>query len=207
MITDIIHEIGSTLRNNKLRTALTGFAVSWGIFLLICLLGAGNGLMNSFMGNVDDYISQSVTVEGWYTSVPYNGYRANRRIQLDEKDVAYTEGRDWTGIIHSVTTTTDGRDDVLSLDSRTVNGYVMGVTPEYQEQEKLKMAAGRFINPNDIGQARKVIVIALSQAKELMPEDPEGIVGRWIGAGSVSFQVVGVYHTDERSWRRTSAFI
>ena len=57
---ELIHEITSSLRNNKLRTALTGFAVSWGIFLLICLLGAGNGLMNSFMGNMEDFISLAV---------------------------------------------------------------------------------------------------------------------------------------------------
>ena len=58
---DLAKEIASTLRNNKLRTALTGFAVSWGIFLLIALLGAGNGLMNSFMGNINDYITQGIS--------------------------------------------------------------------------------------------------------------------------------------------------
>ena len=68
---EIIHEIASSLRNNKLRTALTGFAVSWGIFLLIVLLGAGNGLMHSFQGNMGDFISETITVQGWYTSNPY----------------------------------------------------------------------------------------------------------------------------------------
>ena len=203
MLTDIIQEIGSTLRNNKLRTALTGFAVSWGIFLLICLLGAGNGLMNSFMGNMGEYISQSVTVEGWWTSVPYNGYQSNRRIRLDEGDVAYTEGKDWTGIIHSVTTSTDGRSEVLSMDGHTVNGYLMGVTPEYQEQEKLKMAYGRFLNPLDVEQTRKVAVIAASQAKELSPNNPDAVLGRWVNIGQVAFKVVGVYQTDERDWRRS----
>ena len=205
MITDIIQEIGSTLRNNKLRTALTGFAVSWGIFLLICLLGAGNGLMNSFMGNMSDFISQSVTVEGWYTSVPYNGYQANRRIQLDEKDVEYTEGKDWTGVIENVTTSTDGRSEILSLSGLTVDGYLMGVTPDYQEQEKLKMAAGRFLNPYDLTECRKVAVITTSQAKELYPKQPLSLVGKWINVGAVAFKVVGIYQTDERDWRRTVA--
>ena len=70
---EIIHEIASSLRNNKLRTALTGFAVSWGIFLLVALLGAGNGLMNSFMGNMAAYISQRIEVGGGYTAKPYKG--------------------------------------------------------------------------------------------------------------------------------------
>ena len=92
---ELFHEIAGNLRNNKLRTVLTGFAVSWGIFLLICLLGAGNGLMNSFMGNMADYISQNITVEGWRTSKPYAGYQEGREVQLDETDVTWTEGPRW----------------------------------------------------------------------------------------------------------------
>ena len=113
MIRDLLHEIYSTLRQNKLRTALTGFAVSWGIFLLIALLGAGNGLMNSFSGNVGDFISQSVSVEGWRTSKPYNGYKEGRRIQLDQKDLDYTNGSEWQGVIENVTTTTSTTEATL----------------------------------------------------------------------------------------------
>ena len=199
---EIIHEIASSLRNNKLRTALTGFAVSWGIFLLIALLGAGNGLMNSFMGNIQDYVTLNISVEGWRTSKPYKGYKERRRIQLDQKDVNYTKGTDWEGIIENVTTTTSSTSSVLSLEGRTVGGWINGVTPDYQEQNKIKMAAGRFINPTDIREKRKVMVIALSQAKELIPGKPEEVVGRWIGAGSISYQVVGIYHTDEGDFRR-----
>ena len=72
---ELFVEIASSLRNNKLRTALTGFAVSWGIFLLIALLGAGNGLMHSFMGNMEDFVSRTISVEGWRTSKPYNGFK------------------------------------------------------------------------------------------------------------------------------------
>ena len=202
MIADIIQEIGSTLRNNKLRTALTGFAVSWGIFLLICLLGAGNGLMNSFMGNMEDFISQSVNVEGWYTSEPYAGYQARRRIELDEGDVAYTQGNDWAGMIYNVTRSTTGRSEVLAYGSYTVDGYMVGATPEYLDKEKLKLTSGRFINQADVQERRKVIVLSTAQAKELIPSAPEDIVGRWINASSVAYLVVGVYQTDERDWRR-----
>ncbi len=199
---ELFHEITSTLRNNKLRTALTGFAVSWGIFLLICLLGAGNGLMNSFMGNMEDFISQSISVEGWYTSVPYDGYQSHRRIQLDEKDVAYTAGPEWKEVIKNVSRTTAGRSDTLSMNGRTVNGYLLGVTPDYQEINKVKMSVGRFLNPDDEKESRKVMVLALAQAKELNPKDPESVLGQWVSAGNVAFKVVGIYYTDERDWRR-----
>ena len=202
MITDILQEIGSTLRNNKLRTALTGFAVSWGIFLLICLLGAGNGLMNSFLGNIQDFVSLSVSVEGWYTSEPYAGYQANRRIELDEGDVAYTQGKDWTGVIYNVTRSTTGRSEKIADGTNTVDGYLLGATPEYLDKEKLKLTAGRFINQADVKERRKIIVLSSSQAKELMPSAPEDIVGCWINISKVAFLVVGVYQTDERDWRR-----
>ena len=119
---ELFHEITSNLRNNKLRTALTGFAVSWGIFLLICLLGAGNGLMNSFMGNIADYISQNITVEGWRTSKPYAGYQEGREIQLDETDVVWTEGPRWAPAVGNVTRQTESTSVTFSLEGNTVAG-------------------------------------------------------------------------------------
>ena len=199
---ELFHEIASNLRNNKLRTALTGFAVSWGIFLLICLLGAGNGLMNSFMGNVEDFISQNISVEGWRTSKPYAGYQEGREINLDEKDVAFTEGPRWAPAVGNVTRQTSSTGITLSLDGNTVAGQISGVMPEYFEQNKRKIYAGRFLNPDDLAERRKVIVISLSQAKELIPRNPDAVVGKWVNAGSVSYRVVGIYHTDESDMYR-----
>ena len=202
MIRDLLHEIHSTLRQNKLRTALTGFAVSWGIFLLIALLGAGNGLMNSFSGNMQDFISQSVSVSGWRTSMPYAGYKENRPIQMDQRDADYTEGTQWQGIIGNVTKETPSTDVTLALDGHTVGGYIGGVMPEYKEQNKKKMVAGRFINTADLKERRKVIVITEAQAKELSPKEPKDVVGRWIKAGPISYLVIGLFYTDDRDFRR-----
>ena len=199
---ELFHEIASNLRNNKLRTALTGFAVSWGIFLLIALLGAGNGLMNSFMGNVADFISQNISVSGRWTSKPYAGYQEGREIKLDEKDVAWTEGPRWSPAVRNVTRRTGSTGVTFSLDGNTVAGQISGVMPEYRDQEKMKMYAGRFLNQDDLKERRKMIVISLAQAKELSPRNPDAVVGRWIGAGAVSFRVVGIYHTDESDMSR-----
>ena len=90
---DLINEIWNSVRNNKLRTALTGFAVSWGIFLLICLLGAGNGIINSFQGSSDRFVTNSMVVWGGRTSLPANGYREGRWIGLDKGDIEITKGK------------------------------------------------------------------------------------------------------------------
>ena len=200
---ELFHEIAGNLRNNKLRTVLTGFAVSWGIFLLICLLGAGNGLMNSFMGNMADYISQNITVEGWRTSKPYAGYQEGREVQLDETDVTWTEGPRWVPAVGNVALQSESTGVTFSLDGNTVAGQISGVLPEYREQNKVKMYAGRFLNPDDLKERRKVVVLSLAQAKELVPRNPDAVVGRWVNAGVVSFLVVGIYHTDESDMYRT----
>ena len=75
----LIAEIWSTTRRNKLRTALTGFAVAWGIFMLICLLGAGNGLINAATQNMDRFLSTSMMVGGGHTSKEYNGLPKDRQ--------------------------------------------------------------------------------------------------------------------------------
>ena len=199
---EILIEVASSLRNNKLRTALTGFAVSWGIFLLIALLGAGNGLMHSFMGNMEDFVSRTVSVEGWYTSKPYNGFKEGRLIQLDKEDLNYTQSEKWQGVIDNVSTRTSSSSSVLSLNGKTVNGWLSGAMPEHQDQFKIKMAAGRFLDREDLRERRKVVVVSGSQAKELIPGDWTTLVGQWIKVGALAYQVVGVYHTDERDFRR-----
>ena len=202
---EIIHEIASSLRNNKLRTALTGFAVSWGIFLLIALLGAGNGLMKSFMGNMQDFISQSITVEGWQTSKPYQGYKEGRNIQLDQADLLYTKGPRWQGTIENVSLATSFTSTTLSLSGNSVAGSLRGVMPDYQEQEKIRMSTGRFLNPDDIREKRKTIVVSSAQAKELLPKNPENLIGKWVNAGNVAYRVVGIYSTDESNMTRLCA--
>ena len=199
---ELIVEIASSLRNNKLRTALTGFAVSWGIFLLIALLGAGNGLMHSFMGNMEDFVSRTISVEGWRTSKPYNGFKEGRLIQLGKEDLNYTQSDKWQGMIDNVSTRTSSSSSVLSLNGKTVNGWLSGAMPEHQDQFKIKMAAGRFLNQEDLRERRKVVVVSGSQAKELVPGDGTTLVGQWIKVGALVYQVVGVYHTDERDFRR-----
>ena len=75
---DILTEIWQTARRNKLRTTLTGFAVAWGIFMIIVLLGAGNGLINATMKMNSDYLTSSMEVNGGLTSQPYKGMKEGR---------------------------------------------------------------------------------------------------------------------------------
>ena len=194
---DLGKEIWSTVSNNKLRTALTGFAVSWGIFLLICLLGAGNGLMNSFMGNVDDFVQNSIRVNGWRTSLPYSGYKEGRWVRLDDKDVEMTASGEFSGNVDLVAPITGASRNYAAMGDKSVNIFLEGVTPSFQKVEKVNLERGRFINELDIREARKCVVINSNIEKELTANSGNSLLGRWINIGGMSFRVIGICSTDE----------
>ena len=87
---ELLNEIWQTARRNKLRTSLTGFAVAWGIFMLIVLLGAGNGLINAQMMENERFLTSSMVVFGGWTSKPYQGLKEGRDVRLHERDMKIT---------------------------------------------------------------------------------------------------------------------
>ncbi len=198
---DIFIEIWESLKRNKLRTCLTGFAVVWGIFMLIVLLGAGNGLMNAFMSDSGKISVNSMSVTGWETTKPYAGYKQGRRINLEESDLEILEGNSFSDVIDGVTPT-------LSQSFKLNNGRlyssvdVQGVNPELSEIQSMEIQYGRFINERDIREKRKVIVIASNTAENLSPEPDEyaQLIGKNIKAGQVSLKIIGIYKADASSY-------
>ena len=89
---DYLQEIFATLRKNKLRTTLTGLSVSWGIFILIVLLGAGNGLKNGVTANFEYRSVNRVNLWSGTTSMPYQGLKSGRNIRFTEQEVSAVEG-------------------------------------------------------------------------------------------------------------------
>jgi hypothetical protein len=90
---DIWQEIYSTIKQNKLRTVLTGFSVSWGIFMLIVLMGWGNGIIHAFEDASADMAKNSIRIFPGSTSKTYQGLETNRRIQFDNSDVNITKNK------------------------------------------------------------------------------------------------------------------
>lgn len=199
---DIITEIWQTARRNKLRTSLTGFAVAWGIFMLIVLLGAGNGLINANLKQSERFLSSSMVVFGGWTSKPYQGLKEGRDIRLRERDMKITatefsENVDEVGAQYNTSAT-------ISLGQQYISTSISGVYPNHTKINKVEMLHGRYINDNDIRESRKVLVLSNKQAKELLnvqsTEDPaklSSLVGRFVNVGSLAFKVVGIYKEQE----------
>ena len=201
---DIIVEIWSTVRRNKLRTALTGFAVAWGIFMLIFLLGAGNGLINAMLLQNSKFLDNSMIVSGGMTTKAYNGLKEGRAIELNDRDMAVT-GNNFSANVDETGGSVSQSGLTFRSGANYVGGTLEGVYPNEIEINKKEMLYGRFINHIDIEQKRKVLVLSEDDAKELMPNGTERIIGQYVDVDSLAFRVVGVYKAD-RSGMNTSAY-
>lgn len=202
---DIIQEIYGTIKRNKLRTFLTGFAVAWGIFMLIVLLGAGNGLIHAFDSSAGEMAMNSIKVYPGWTSKAHDGLKEGRRIQLDNKDFNLTE-KMFNDHILSTGATVRQSNITLTYGQDYVSISLQGVYPNHKEVERVSPAGGRFINDIDIRERRKVIVIHTKTADMLFKTtDPDKVIGKFVNAGAVAYRIVGIF-TDKGSFQ-PDAFI
>ncbi len=202
---DLWQEIYGTIRRNKLRTFLTGFAVAWGIFMLIVLLGAGNGIIHAFEESSGERALNSVRVWGGWTTKPYDGLKEGRSIDLDNRDLEDTEAF-FTDRVEGAGATLYQAATDISYGPEYVNLSLNGVHPNYVEVEAVKVVEGRFINQTDIRERRKSIVLHRKSADVLFGKTHTEPLGRFVNAGGVAYQVVGIYD-DEGSSEPNSAFI
>lgn len=196
---DIFIEILTTIKHNRLRTALTGFSVAWGIFILIVLLGAGNGLINATMGNSSRYLSTSMVVSGGATSKAYDGLGEGRDVQLNDKDFNITS-KGFPNNVESVGAELSQQGETLVNGSDYTTGInLSGIYPNDVEINKRTMICGRFINELDLKERRKSIVISSDMAKELLPQSPLSLNGQIIRTTTLAFRVVGIYESQKNS--------
>ena len=213
---ELLNEIWQTARRNKLRTSLTGFAVAWGIFMLIVLLGAGNGLINANLKQSDRFLSSSMVVFGGWTSKPYQGLKEGRDIRLHESDMEITakefsKNVDEVGAQYNTSAT-------ISLGQQYISTSISGVYPNHTKINKVEMLHGRFINEIDVKESRKVLVVGNKQAKELINSQftihnsqstihnsqLASLIGQFVNVGTLAFKVVGIYKEQENG--RSDAF-
>lgn len=193
---ELLIEIWQTAQRNKLRTSLTGFAVAWGIFMLIVLLGAGNGLINAQQENTNNYVDNSMMVFGGMTSKAYDGLKEGRDIQLDDNDLQVTQTRFKQNIDKAGGILYEGG-ATITTGENYVSSSLRGVYPINAEINKTKLACGRFINDIDIRDRRKVLVIPENQARELIPHNPRSLLGQTVKIDQMAFTVIGIEQEDK----------
>lgn len=196
---DTWQEIWNSIKNNKLRTFLTGFSVAWGIFILVLLLASVNGMQNGFQKQFNDDATNSIFIFPNATSKPYGGFEAGRRIIFRNDDLEFIRGS-YTGSYEYLSPRFN-RSMTFKNKQETGTYSVVGVSPDHQQIERSVIANGRYLNVKDVKEKNKVMVIGRQVKKELFKdEDP---VGKNIIANGLVFKVIGVF-TDDGNEREES---
>ena len=185
---DDLNEIWGTIKKNKLRTFLTGFAIAWGIFMLIVLLASGNGLRNGIAYNFRYMADNTVFCFSRYTSKPYKGYQPDRRISFTNDDlIAIKRDHPEVDLISAILY----RSDTLAYNREYMVGDIQAIHPDYASIIYSPLESGRFINEPDITDKRKVIVLH-PRMVEVLFRDSVKPLGQFVRLGNLMFKVVGV---------------
>jgi putative ABC transport system permease protein len=183
-------EIGQSLWRHKLRTALTAFGVSWGVFMLVVLLGMGKGLERGIMFLFRDVAVNSVWIEGGKTSLPFQGLSPGREVKLNLDDIELLGRLPGVALIAPSKSLSKGytvqyRGNVGSFEINTINAVQSRI-------EKIAISKGRGINEFDDRDARKVAVIGARVAEMLFGSrvDP---IGETVSVSGIPFTIIGVY--------------
>ena len=183
------HEIFSTIRKNKLRTFLTGFSVAWGIFMLVILLGSGNGLAKGVMYNFSD-AKNSIWMGGGQTSKAYKGLNAGRRIELTNEDLKLIDEK-YKNIDNLSARYGIWGNNVISYRNNYGDFQIQAIHPGHQVTEAIELLQGRLLNKLDIEEFRKVAVIGKAVRDQLFKE--EDPIGKYVLVKGIPFQVIGVF--------------
>ncbi len=185
-------EIYSTVRKNKLRTFLTGFSVAWGIFMLVILLGSGNGLENGVREQFKGGATNGVWISSGITSLKYKGMPTGRDISFTNEDYQLLH-RGINGYEHMSARLFMGN-TLTSYKNNYGNFFLSPCHPDYGYIKELEVVNGRFLNLLDIKDFRKVAVIGEKVRDDLFKGSDSIAVNQYININGVLFQVVGVFH-------------
>ena len=191
---DLWREVWQTLLSNRLRTLLTASGIFWGVFILIIILGFGNGIEDGVNNSMSGYATNTIYIWGNRTSQPWQGLSPGRRLKLTNDDTTALEQQ-----VPNIGTLAPrirlaswrGRNDV-NFGSKVTDAEVSGDIPQFRNILPMNIVTGRFINQLDLQQKRKVAVIGERIHRDLFSDDIDP-VGQQIEIRRISFTVIGVF--------------
>lgn len=194
-------EIFEGLYKNKLRTVLTGVSVASGIFILVILLGAGNGIQNGIQKQFEQDAVNRISIWPGVTQKEFNGLGIGREIQLrnSDYDMATTLLADYIEYKSAIYSVWSGN---IVFKKETGTYRVEGVHPDYQFIENASISKGRFINQADINHYEKSVIIGQKVATDLFKNGEEPL-GQELNVSGMIYKVVGVF-TDPGGEREES---
>lgn len=194
-------EIFEAILKNKLRTFLTGLSVASGIFILVILLGFGQGMRNGIAHEFEEDAATSVWVWPNETSIAYKGLNPGRYIQLRNEDFNQV-GQIFSNQIDKMAAFYFIRGITAVYDNEVLAYEFAGTYPDMQFIENESMIMGRFLNHKDQATQAKVVVIGRNIRDEVFEKDAP-VLGEMIDFSGIPFKIIGVY-TDPSGEREES---
>lgn len=188
---DSWQEIFETMRKNRTRTFLTAFSVAWGIFILVILSGAGNGLRNGAQSQFGNDAVNSIWIDAGHTSMAWNGLKPNREIQLTNEDLQLIR-QNFPDIDNGSAVFRGWGSKPLSYKKEHAGFTVRPVMPDHKDLEKVQLIKGRFLNENDIKYNLKVCTMGKPVEEALFKK--EDALGKYIDVENTKYMVVGVFY-------------
>jgi putative ABC transport system permease protein len=184
-------EIFATIKKNRLRTFLTSLGVGWGIFMLVIMLGAGNGLKNGIMQDFSGTATNSFYMWTQKTSKAYKGMKPGRSFYFNNGDaIALSQLKELSVVSPQNQLGGHGEGSNVIRGLKTGNFQVGGVYPNISTVQYTNVTSGRFLNDNDITEKRKVCVIG-ARVREVLFNKGEEALGNYIRINGVYFKVIG----------------
>ena len=186
---DSLRETADSLTRNRRRTILTGFGVFWGLFMLLFMIGGGQGLKGLLQENFGGFASNTIVLISSNTSKPYKGLPEGRYWNFTRTDIDRL--KQMIPELDVVSPMISGWGNTVEYGEYSTSAAIKGISADYCKIEQPKLRYGRYINQTDINMQRKVCVIGRRIYQQLFPDggDP---CGKYIKSGDIYFQVVGV---------------
>lgn len=186
---DSFRETLDSLTRNKRRTILTGFGVFWGLFMLLFMIGGGQGLKGVLEENFGGFASNTMVLISSNTSKPYKGLPEGRSWNLNRTDIERL--KQMVPELEVVSPMISGWGNTAEYGDNSCSASIKGVNADYCKIETPKLKYGRYINETDVQMERKVCVIGKRIYQSLFPDggDP---CGKFIRLGDIYMQIVGV---------------
>lgn len=193
---DLFAEVFASMKNNRMRITLTGFSIAWGLFILIVLLGAGNGLLSAMEKNFSSAGENVVTLTPGKTSMAYQGFEKGRPVYLKTEDCQMIE-RELPDHIKQTLPILVTKASVY-YKTQYISLNLEGQTPGYNILRQMHLTQGRDLNQADLKDRRKVCVIT-QKLKDILFDKNEDAVGKYVNVFDIPFLVVGVCEPDSKS--------
>lgn len=182
-------EIGATLSRNRTRTFLTGFGIFWGTAMLAMLHGGALGLAGMMFRNFDGIASNMAAVIPGETSIPYKGFNKGMYWSLTVDDVERVQrSTDRIELLSPIVS----RYGAMSYGSKTTNGNINGVSPDFWKIQEVRVNAGRLLNSGDERHNSRVVMIGKNVSDELFGADPQAALGKFVNINGMYYKCVGV---------------